>query len=357
MTTITSARKLRAMSIDKISLVDHSTKPLRSYQRKALKRWQKTGKNNDMITKKHGLLFYINSSGGLMQLEADIMDESEDDSKSESESFDENGETIPSKKWFKQLISTYINKSESDSSDEENDEEKDSLPKKILKLLSTSSLSRQKWFERVLSIYTFEFLSHKTKLMCLKALTNDDTFENIQENTHLVVYNGEHHESDIQRSLWERVPVYFGKVMKSMFKAPQVEKLLDYEVSDKSIDQNVRYVIAGPAYISEKKYISVVHVWGVNLEKKSTYDFKKYVKGKKLRTKLYRSTVCNLLNATFTAAVMQLKNSGRKKAHVRLPLIGLGAFLEAISEKHKAKSSADFFSKLSSKLERNSPNI
>ncbi len=194
-------------------------------------------------------------------------------------------------------------------------------------------------FDDVLSVYRFPFFSTDRQRDCVRS-TWISEHQTINDRTFLVVPD-RHIANQVRASLVYRVPVYYGKPETEMFDSSAVERVLGYSVAQhSSVNPEVRYAVCGPV-TSENHVFHVIHTWGVNLESQTTDDYRMYIdpSNDRLIRHLYENTVAEMIKMIMTAATQ----SRRKGVRIRMPLIGLGAFLNEIPTRDRSFAYRTFF--------------
>ena len=205
-----------------------------------------------------------------------------------------------------------------------------STQRKISNIMNgDDSGARVNYLEEVLKIYTYPFLSKKTKSVITKVLTKPKLLQKVQQSMRLVSYGDYYNTKGIIESLWIRTPVYFGRPMTDSYNYAVMNRLFRYYVgltTIKYIDTRLRYAVCGLAYTEDMDTIGVVHVGGVNFESTTTYDYKQFVdkKGNLIADK-YSAMIERLVHCIYQSA-LALKTKEYRRVEVRLPMVGLGVF-------------------------------
>lgn len=177
-----------------------------------------------------------------------------------------------------------------------------------------------------------------------RALANPNRY---RDQMRLVLFPGHTGSpSDIRDSLRLRYPVYFGQPMTQYYNTDAVVDLFGYNPTRiaHSVDPNVRYAVLGPAAVASNYDIWVCHVWGVNLESKSTADYTRLVhdNGGTLDVATYRATTGAMLSAVLASAEHVLVTDDLPVT-IRIPAVGLGAFLKAITDGREKRAATSAF--------------
>jgi hypothetical protein len=162
----------------------------------------------------------------------------------------------------------------------------------------------------------------------------------INSNMVLVVPE-KYDEDEVLRSLAFRHPVFIGgKPTKSMYNQEQVKTLLGYDAEKMpTSNHHVRYGVLGPMRLFQHPKVSAhaVHVWGPNLEGTMTGDWKDIVTSstefdKKRLKRIFREVFQIISDA---AHCVRDKMPDKTRLVVRVPRIGLGAFLQALKNENR----------------------
>lgn len=151
-------------------------------------------------------------------------------------------------------------------------------------------------------------------------------------------------EGNILRSIKFRYPVYFGGPIKEKFHEKKLKQLFGYTLEDIEPDKTpARFGVVGPITFFNYPHLDgwAIHVWGVNFEKDETKDYKEMVVPlletinletrnlEEFKTK-YKKRQIELLNMILRGAIYASEKS-RKRVQLRMPAIGMGAFLGTVS--------------------------
>jgi hypothetical protein len=153
-------------------------------------------------------------------------------------------------------------------------------------------------------------------------------------------------ETQIKISLVTRYPSYYGEDKPELYHPKTVKAVLGYKPSDLEICPELRYAVAGPAWMRNDQKLWIVHVWGVNLEDEFTADYARYINADtgRLKRKIYRTTVRRMVTMMLEGA---LASEYPGEIIVNVPLIGLGAYLTALNNpKDQAFARKVFFLEL-----------
>jgi len=190
-------------------------------------------------------------------------------------------------------------------------------------------------FDDVLSIYAnslsgfFQDAEHRQFVR--------DNFE--ADTATLITLPGTSAEA-LEQHLKYRVPVYFGYTVTTAFDDARLKQVLGYSATsceqhwDAQQDEP-QYAIVGPVkMMNDRSNVAVIHTWGVNLESSATHDYKKYVNDG-FKTTLYQERYKDMFRLIVRAAQHV---AGSKRARVRCPLIGMGAFLTALDDSNRTEA-------------------
>ena len=119
------------------------------------------------------------------------------------------------------------------------------------------------------------------------------------------------------KHIMNRLPVYYGRPMTSMYNGTFVEP-----------EQGDVYCIGGMAKVLQGGYITIIHGYGLNFETNTTDDYKKFVNPTDytLDEPAVSAEMFNRMTL-WLGAVNYMFPDG---AHLRMPIIGLGAFMSAL---------------------------
>jgi hypothetical protein len=146
------------------------------------------------------------------------------------------------------------------------------------------------------------------------------------------------YERAVLTSLVLRYPVYFGQPKTDMYDAAAVHRVLGYDPATvPKPDTRLHYGILGPLVLEDKpnevpgKRAWALHVWGQNFEKAASDDSKQYLKGTGLAMTVDKVAIGVIMDDLFGAVLAAVQHLRDVKTQglivVRVPLVGLGAFL------------------------------
>lgn len=210
------------------------------------------------------------------------------------------------------------------------------------------------WLKDVLKIYEFPFLSKE-----LYDSANEENPLNNYFKTLFDPYEAQLFYSDgdnpelIMRNLIFRYPVWIAGHYKNWptnifnqnppdWETDQLEAKFGYNTTDveredkkdNGVVNSVRFAIAGKVKVfspgwTDSQNTYVIHVWGVNLESENQYDYEKFVENGQIKIDDWITETAKIIGLVIAAATNKAKG---KDFIVRLPLIGIGAFLSAFPE-------------------------
>merc|ERR1719174_2865298 len=242
---------------------------------------------------------------------------------------------------------------------------------------SKDAKARCKFFDEVLSVYKFEFLKGKGNTpngimphedFVRSEFCNLEHFKILREQT-FVMTSKQYDRKLVQTSLAMRYPVYFGipalvdfGLRSNYYHKERVKEVLGYDLLTRITPdglESVRYVIAGRVRINpgmnktRLKNICVVHAWGCNFEKRTTWDYKYIHKAspdEAVFRKRYREKTLEMFRMICEAA----QNLGCKT--IRIPAIGAGQYTNALPNKRKRLVDIDFL-KCLEQVQREYPGV
>jgi endonuclease/exonuclease/phosphatase family metal-dependent hydrolase/nicotinic acid mononucleotide adenylyltransferase len=214
--------------------------------------------------------------------------------------------------------------------------------RKGLYQLNDSSLpvDRTSRLRDVLQIYT----SPEIMKDPLRKLLQNQLNKGGHPETTIVVPRRAQSDKDILDSIKRRYPVFFGKPLVHLYNKKQVEEVLGYSVD--KIDQTnaaARYAIVGPVSFEKEKKSQgwAVHVYGVNFEKKTTPDYLKFLNERgEFQSDAAKTSYKNRLEEVFDLAVRGAHHASQitgLPVQLRMPKVGMGAFLTEASEQTKER--------------------
>jgi len=218
----------------------------------------------------------------------------------------------------------------------------------IIKIWESNTHSydqREQLFDKLMSIYNYGYLKHPSYVKQI-LLTQWDLINN---RTKLVIKNQLIIDSDkVLESLMLRYPVYFGEPMTNYYNSMKVKDCLNYNCTNLPT-HHLKYAIVGPVFTSKSiQKFNVIHVWGINLESRNTNDYPIYVNNNNLNVGLYNNAIKDLFDLIYQSALSTTKNN--QLIHIRIPLIGLGAYLNSCPSTDKNLALSIFLNTLVSQL-------
>jgi len=203
-----------------------------------------------------------------------------------------------------------------------------------------------------LSIYTRGFFNKESKHeeLCIKVLEDGKLKKEIEDSMAIIIpSNINIQDKDIQKkikqSLKERIPIYFGTSIPALFSEKKFEILMKTQKL-KTIEDNlnniseIRYGVVGKVLTQNLKRnkVYVAHVWGINLEQRSTNDYKEFVNNStKLikRNEKFKDIMFHMIEIIDGSALWVEKCSKSNYINVLLPVIGSGAHLSQAKDSDK----------------------
>jgi len=185
-----------------------------------------------------------------------------------------------------------------------------------------------------MKMYTDKYMSDTSFEMCLKAIE-----AGLNQQTFLVQYGPKMSHDLIRQHMVNRVPVYYGRVMYGNFNKSYVSKLMGVTDFENEVPlSGGAYVICGPVIGQYKGMLRddvyVAHTWHANFESRNTSDYKLYhTPTGQFHLDMYRQRCVDMFAAINRVALIVGQKTGKTPV-VRLPRIGLGAFISAINPKY-----------------------
>lgn len=208
-------------------------------------------------------------------------------------------------------------------------------------LLPDFSFSGVRGFRQFLNqIYTYDFLSWETQTWIESVLQRGSSHQTVI----LVPVTSSSRVDDIYTSLYYRYPVYYGRPMEEAYRSSQVGKLLSYnpatQVDPERVAQLV-YGILGPVEVKgwgRPGSVYVLHSWGLNFETRETQDYLDYMASREGSAAASISQRMTQFFQVILGSIVYLKGIVHSsKVLIRLPPVGLGLFLSALSSSQQAK--------------------
>ena len=181
--------------------------------------------------------------------------------------------------------------------------------------------------DEILGIYNYPFFNDKKMVSFVKSVFN--------KPRNMVITTPDKSKftsEDICKSFFSRIPVYFGKPMTTLF---------NDTISNYQQPFGIKYAVCGKAYLMDNSYFYAIHTWGINLESNETDDYKNVVKDEKINKTKYRNVTKKMIEC-----IVKAKNH-YKLDKVYMPLIGLGAYLTAVSYDQVHVATTIFFEEIS----------
>ena len=214
----------------------------------------------------------------------------------------------------------------------------------------------------ILSIYNFKFyydtehynFVRDIRINQLRQL-NSGEVENTQLPQIYIPATQKGSRANILSAIKHRIPVYFGTERTDLFSWAKTTNIMKYSKSDIMDNfrdiSNTRYAIGGPVkYIGDtnvrnlrsnttyEKTMHILHIWGVNLESRTTPDFL-MMKNNFLNNdfEIYYERQLELFNTIITASIDMAHKNNRPNVTIQAPLIGAGCYLKALNSIQKRK--------------------
>ena len=219
-----------------------------------------------------------------------------------------------------------------------------------------SKYSRLRWFKDVLSVYKYSFFdqNHDSQELVETVLGNDTMYDKMKSTSVWVAYeknNTDMKKIEIAKTLLFRYPVYFGEYIKDWINVKKANEVFPYlkEIEDMNIEPSTIYTL-GSLILSKNKWIGMLHTWGINFESTETYDYQHFVHKQKINFSQYEKRTREMFFTVFRALEKMIErnhnnhNDHYERVYLRIPLLGLGSYLAAISsEKEKEMCRKVFF--------------
>jgi hypothetical protein len=198
-------------------------------------------------------------------------------------------------------------------------------------------------FSDIMSIYNYDFFGDIEHTKFVENVYNR-FHKKLSKRTNIFI---PFEQSGNTEALYElikfRYPVYFGEPRIDLYSSNKLYNILGYNEKDIKLPPNTRFSIAGPALIkpikNEKlKEVTIIHIWGVNFETKSTLDYSNLINadGTCNLDKYYKRQI-ELFRSIVSIAEYNMNQNGYNSVNIHLPLIGTGCFLKAISDADKKR--------------------
>jgi hypothetical protein len=194
------------------------------------------------------------------------------------------------------------------------------------------------------SIYSFEFFSSNSehRALCVRVLSGEALSEQVSNSMRVLVPADTlaRNPKAIRDSLHYRVPVYFGEDRTDMFSEKRLKQVAGYTLAEahKRLDPMVRYTVVGrvlatSATVKKPSWAYCAHPWSVNFESPDTTDYAMYTKGGRILRDPYEAVVRDMALMIAEAGLHAKIDSGATSVDMLVPMIGLGAFMSAITSK------------------------
>lgn len=133
-----------------------------------------------------------------------------------------------------------------------------------------------------------------------------------------------------------RIPVYYGEPMRELYDNKKLKSVFNYTTQQAlGVKREHIFCIGGrAALIDQSKYVTIIHGWGVNLEKDKTADYRRFTHRRKLKVDDFRREITRRMMLWVGTAHILAEG---KDVILRIPLIGMGTYLNALkSDAEKA---------------------
>ncbi len=197
----------------------------------------------------------------------------------------------------------------------------------------------ESFYKDILSIYNYEYLGPNTKYVTnfFEKAIKSGSSENEALGSQIISSNN-NSNNDLITSITRRYPVFYGGAVTSSYSSEKLKNVLGYDDKHQEfmnkVNPNTRFALLGKAYINKVKqpnnpeYGYFIHIWGINLEKKVTHDYKKYTDTNgKIKRPEYAIAVGRMIENIMNAALQASNNESGKKIYLRTGGVGLGFFL------------------------------
>ena len=211
-------------------------------------------------------------------------------------------------------------------------------------------------FNQVLDIYRYSFFQEPIHREFVREQYHTN-FENVCGSTHLILppHLGNSKKltatqiNEITHSLLYRYPVYFGQPKTDYFNWKQIQHTIGYgkTEADSLPDPvlNHRYAILGKVSVmsceqplvesrratEEGPNTWICHLWGVNLESTGTVDYQQLVANTELLDqRQYLDRQRDIFHLIVKSALVAKQQDHSDGVDIRIPMIGMGAFLSAL---------------------------
>jgi hypothetical protein len=209
---------------------------------------------------------------------------------------------------------------------------------------------RERFFDETLGMYTFDFFASDATRAFVRA-----HFVQHGADPRVFALFAHGDASAVASSLQFRFPVYFGRPFRHLYSTAAVERTLGYH-PDACVDvaaPHVGFVVCGPAVVrpdlpaaAVAPTVGFVHAFGVNFESLDTADAAAMLEGttgdfapEGLRRFVARQTeLMGMIVAGAARVALLLERPGATV--VKMPAIGLGAFMSAASPSAQAAAFA-----------------
>lgn len=190
-------------------------------------------------------------------------------------------------------------------------------------------------FKKLIEIYKGTVFCDKK----LEQLIKDDLTKDGLPNS-FVVCNSKDATEDIKKTIELRVPVYFGANKTNTYNEKLYKETFP-QLINAPYKNPQRIVIGGIVSVYNKELTKKIgnmgslHGYGLNFESTKTADYEKFTDNGKLKIIEAKEELLKLMKLFLKGTTEIMERTNYKKAHVRLPGIGLGYFASQIEDKNE----------------------
>ena len=216
--------------------------------------------------------------------------------------------------------------------------------------------------EEVLNIYKFKFYHDDAHFNFVRTIRNKQIRDNrLGERSPLelpqiyIPSTQKGTRDNLLSAIKHRVPVYFGEERNDLFSWTKTTNIMKYSKSDIMENfediSNTRYAIGGPVkYIGDpnipnlrsntsyEKTMHMLHIWGVNLESRTTPDYlmmNRHFAHNNFDP--YYDRQFEIFNTIITASLDMARKNNLPDATIQVPFIGAGCYLKSLNIAQKNK--------------------
>jgi hypothetical protein len=201
--------------------------------------------------------------------------------------------------------------------------------------------------EKTYGYKPFDMKVSNHRMMCWLVDGNPELYIKLAQSTKVVLLSKPKEEQKLVDSLRYRIPVYMGNIMRPEngfdFYNRNVYKQLTgvtIEEAVAKIDTSIRYAICGRvatdlAASFNQPPVYMTHVWGVDLGKETTNDYRMYVEkdergATRLKREDYESRVKELTDLIIASSIYAMQDAKTEECDLYVPGVGIGEFLKAL---------------------------